>query len=372
MPVRRIRNRIDNAGPAPARGNSVAAVGAGALVLALLLGACGEDDPRDKAEAAGPAVSSADAVSPGPDTPVAPDSARPSPPQADLPVPSTAPDTPAPPAGPLTPEDRVRLAREAAARAAEAWEQARATAPSGPSFILTQSGIDQTGNWEADKGAYKAAFGNACFDMRPTATVPRHPAEAEIRRADGTVFTRPFVGPDKAFARSVPDAIRAGCGSPHVPFLPVTGVALTTGTVATSDGQATVPMWELTFEGTAVRGRATAVLSDPVPPRLPMPGAGPSVGAPNGKATVSPDGRTVTVGFIGSPDVPGPCGADYAIEAVQRADVVALAVVAHARGPQEGMVCTAIGATRTASVTLDAPLGSRALIDAHGQPIARG
>ncbi|MGW0664336.1 hypothetical protein [Streptodolium elevatio] len=266
------------------------------------------------------------------------------------------------------------MAREAVTRAADAWEQAQTKRPAGPAFVLVSGAVEQVGTWERHNEVYKASFGNACFEIRPTATVPPHPAEGEVRRADGTVFNRPFVAPRQSFGRSVPPAMESTCGTQPFPRIPVTGITLTTGTVVTSDGPATVPMWEMTFEGTAVRGRAAALLGDPQPPRL-NPDAGPSgpqIDGPGSRASVSPDGRTITLGFTGAPDQPGPCGEDYTVESVQRVGVVALAVVRHPHESAAGVACTAIGAGRTASVTLDAPLGSRALIGTQGLPIAHG
>lgn len=377
MPVR--RNRIRTA-PAT-RATPIAA--AGLLALALLLTACGENDPRSDADAAGPGRSGSTGTTgnPGPDSPVTPtdavvpaESGNPAPPRSDVPVPSLPPGVPVPPKQPLTPDDRLRLVREAATRAADAWEQAQAT-QSGPAFVPVSGTVDQVGTWEPQNGAYKASLTNACLDMGRGATVPPHPAEAEVRRADGTVFKRPFLGPDQAFARHVPPSVRAECGKhPYPPFLRVTGITLTTGTVVTTDGPATVPMWEMTFEGTAVRGRAAALLSDPKPPRNVTPDgniSGPPLDYPGSQAAVSPDGRTITLTFVGAPDQPGPCGEDYTVESVQRVGVVALALVRHPR-PEPGVMCTAIGASRTASVTLDAPLGSRALIGVQGGFIGRG
>lgn len=342
------------------------AAGAGMLALTLFLAGCGEDDPRTRTDAAGgksPGTSTAPTPSPSGPPELAPASPQP------FPTVSGGVDQPMPPSPPA-PGDMPQLARDEAARAADAWEQAQKNPPAGPVFVVASPLSEQKGNWEPQNGAFKASLIDGCFEMRSGATVPPHPAQGEIRRADGTVFTRPFLAPQESFGRGVPPELRARCGTASTPKLPVTGISLTSGTVATTNGPATVPVWELTFEGTAVRGQAIAVTSDPAPPRLPVSGMSGPVAS--GKVTLSPDGRTVTISFFGSPDRPGPCGEGYTAETVQRAGVVVVAIVRHPReAPTGNVACTLEAAIRTVSVTLDAPLGSRALINTLGEPVTR-
>lgn len=94
--------------------------------------------------------------------------------------------------------------------------------------------------------------------------------------------------------------------------------------------------------------------------------------APVGGATARPhpfssyrvEGRTVVVAFTGVPDQPGPCGADYRAEASETVDrvYIRLQELPHAAPPGEA-VCPAIAQLRTAVVTLERPLGPRAVVD---------
>ncbi|HET8768877.1 MAG TPA: hypothetical protein VFM86_16240 [Pedococcus sp.] len=75
-------------------------------------------------------------------------------------------------------------------------------------------------------------------------------------------------------------------------------------------------------------------------------------------------GRQVVVSFSGVPDRPGPCGADYRAQASETVDRVYIRVreYPHAAPPGE-VACPAMAQLRTASVTLEEPLGSRAVVD---------
>ena len=57
-----------------------------------------------------------------------------------------------------------------------------------------------------------------------------------------------------------------------------------------------------------------------------------------------------------------PCGADYTTEAVESSLAVVVIVTAHPNGAAGA--CDAVGAHRTASVTLASPLGERTLLEA--------
>jgi hypothetical protein len=77
----------------------------------------------------------------------------------------------------------------------------------------------------------------------------------------------------------------------------------------------------------------------------------------------------LTVSFVGAVKAGDqPCGADYTAEAVESDLAVVVIVIAHEnRTPAS---CLAVGKTRTASVTLDAPLGNRAVLEVtQGLPV---
>jgi hypothetical protein len=151
--------------------------------------------------------------------------------------------------------------------------------------------------------------------------------------------------------------------------LRVTDAHLATGLVETTQGPAEAPLWVFTIEGTAVR--ITRVAVDPsitvVPP--PYNADHPPAGMSFDLAVGSPGSTKLTVSFTGATK-PGdqPCGADYAAEAVESDLAVVVIVVAH-ENPMPAS-CTAVGKTRTATVTLDAPLGKRAVLEVtQGLPV---
>jgi hypothetical protein len=97
--------------------------------------------------------------------------------------------------------------------------------------------------------------------------------------------------------------------------------------------------------------------------------AQPWVGPPVQSATVDASGMTITVTVVGAPDAGDkPCGADYTAEAVESDTGVVVIVYEH-RNTLPAM-CSAVGAFRTAQVTLAKPLGNRTLIDLAAQPIS--
>ena len=128
------------------------------------------------------------------------------------------------------------------------------------------------------------------------------------------------------------------------------------------------------MKGTAVR--VTRVAADSTATIHVTPPSWDPYNSPGGlaieSATTQLPGSRLTVAFTGSP---GPasevCGADYTAEAVESTNAVVIIVWTHLhRGPVGGG-CTAIGARRTATVDLAAPLGDRAVLEVQqGMPVA--
>ncbi len=91
-------------------------------------------------------------------------------------------------------------------------------------------------------------------------------------------------------------------------------------------------------------------------------GNGPGVGG-----RVSSDGRTLTIGLVGPPDTPGPCGADYSAAAAESDTAVAIAVKTFPHDANgQAVACDLVGHFRTVIVHLAAPLGGRVLVDENG------
>ncbi len=86
-------------------------------------------------------------------------------------------------------------------------------------------------------------------------------------------------------------------------------------------------------------------------------------------ASGSVGGTELTVAFVGAPETGDkPCGEDHTAEAVE-SDVAVVVIVT--RHPHVTMgACSAVGARRTATATLAAPLGDRAVLDLQqGTPV---
>ena len=95
----------------------------------------------------------------------------------------------------------------------------------------------------------------------------------------------------------------------------------------------------------------------------------PPVGIVPDSVEVESDERHLLVSFVGSPGTTTePCGIDYTGEAVESELAVVVIIVEHRRPWPE--TCAGIGAARSAAVTLAAPLGDRAVLDAvQGLPV---
>ncbi|MYV97937.1 hypothetical protein GT354_06520, partial [Streptomyces sp. SID3343] len=284
--------------------------------------------------------------------------------------------SPGPPgaAWPTDPAGRTIAADRLAAAAADRWEREHG-AGTPRVFTPTGSYSDQIGTWEPCKGGYKAALINGCLKI-PDGVLPATPGHAQIGWPDGTVQRRPIVPPSAIFEQRIPADARASCGDSRNPELTVTSAILVDAPIDTAWGPATVPMWQLSFADTAVRGSVLAVAADPT---TAAPEPGQDIGPRPDRLTVSPDGRTLTVSFIGAPPGTGPCGYTYELRTAQRPGVVAVVVVATSTappqsldGPLESTVgCPAVGALRTAATTLDTALGERPAIENRGHLITR-
>ncbi len=123
------------------------------------------------------------------------------------------------------------------------------------------------------------------------------------------------------------------------------------------------------MDGTAVTVTRPAIadaIAIALPPWNPND---PPVGVTIDSASVTADGRQLTVAFVGAP-LPGdqPCGEDYTAEAVE-SDVAVVVIVT--RHPHVTIgACTSVGAPRTATLKLAAPLGERTVLEVQqGLPV---
>ena len=246
------------------------------------------------------------------------------------------------------------------------WADAVAAAGGPSAVILVGEPTGQVGDWELvvgdnNKSALMAGIVEGDGSLPAVA-----PPDGEVRWQDGTTASVPLNSAQKAVA-----AIRAGSTGECSDCTPlrITAARLTTGPIETSRGPATAPIWEFAVQGTAVRVTRVAI-ADPitvVPP--PWNPNNPSVGLAIESASGTVGGRELSVAFTGAP-LPGDqeCGEDYTAEAVESDLAVVVIVTRHPHAGIGG--CNAVGAPRTATVELAAPLGERAVLEVQqGLPV---
>ena len=249
-------------------------------------------------------------------------------------------------------------ARDRAHQVLDRW--ADAVAAAGIASPVTPVGelTAQIGDWEPAVGdnnkrslmAGLLAAGDGLADERPP--------DGQVTWRDGRSARVPLLSPKEAIAAIV--ARPEPCADCTGLF--ATEARLTSGPIETTRGPATGPIWEFTLVGTAVKvtrvALANAVTVDP------LFDGDPQIGLAIDSAQGTASGKEVTVAFVGAPD-PGdqPCGEDYTAEAAESDLAVVVIVTRQPHGPQLGGGCSAVGARRTATATLAAPLGERVVLD---------
>jgi hypothetical protein len=259
--------------------------------------------------------------------------------------------------------------RQQARDALAHWADAVAAAGGQQALMVVGDRTGQVGDWELPVGsnnkmALMAGQVVAAIDLSDET-----PAPAEVHWQDGSVRTLPTMSAAQALRDLHATADEGSC--PECESLKVTGAKLMTAQLATSRGPATVPVWEFSLQGTSVRiTRVAIAASATVNVVAPVwdpddPPVGLSIYAASGTA----DGMELTVFFVGSPKTATqPCGVDYEAEAVESVTAVVAIVIEHSN-PTPG-ACEAVGATRTATLRLAAPVGDRALLEVkEGLPV---
>ncbi len=268
--------------------------------------------------------------------------------------------------------DLHRQAEAALAR----WDAAAAAGAGGSGFVLVgESTLMVGGDWgpNIDGNNAKMAWYAGLF-VAANPLPSEAPSDGMIQWPDGTAHSVPVISAQQAFS----DMKAAGVSPcPNCTPLQITGARLTTATSRSSRGPAQVPAWEFSLKDTDVKLDQIAVAGQSTAPPVPTPNdqasgppaAQPWIGPPIQSATVDASGMTLTVNVVGAPD-PGdkPCGSDYTAEAVESDTGVVVIVYEHRNTLP--VACSAVGAFRTAQVTLSKPLGSRTLIDLQAQPIS--
>lgn len=229
---------------------------------------------------------------------------------------------------------------------------------------------EEGGGWEESVGANnKIAWSTG--HLVAVGPLPEAPGPGRVVNGTGGGVSTTVISADDALAAMT--ARRSDCGG--CTDLRVTGAELTTMDLPTSGGTVTVPAWRFFLAGTAVTLLRVAVpVSGLI--RLSPPASQPQAGdGPRADSfSLLPDGRTLRLHFVGSPDAPGPCGADYRGEQYASSTAVVVAVVQVPREDTgQDIACTAIGALRTVDVVLAAPLGDRTVLNlAGGDVVVQG
>jgi hypothetical protein len=256
------------------------------------------------------------------------------------------------------------------------WDAAVAAGAGGSGFILVgESTLFVGQDWgpNIDGGNAKMAWYAGLF-VAATPLPSDAPPDGTIQWQDGTTHAVPVISAQQALTD-----MKAGGVSPCPECTPlqVTGATLTTSTFQSSRGPAQTPAWEFSLKDTDVKLDQVAVGSQVAVPAMPTPNdqatgqqvAQPWFGPQVQSATVDASGMTLTVSVVGAEyGADKPCGADYTAEAVESDSGVAVIVYEHRNTLPAA--CSAVGAFRTAQVTLAKPLGTRTLIDLQAQPLS--
>jgi hypothetical protein len=217
----------------------------------------------------------------------------------------------------------------------------------------------------------KAAIGNGWY--RLTGTLPTDtPATSQVKFADGTAMSVPVVSATDAFAALHNPAAPpvSSCGEPNC-ALTVTGARLSTTTIRTSRGQATVPAWmftvsEVTVPAVRVAVAPNAITALPDPDRIWSQAPGFTrleAVVQQGNPSPPAQARRLTLHFTG-----GVCAETHTGYVYETPELVVLGVIIRNEPGGDGG-CPSAGKYATVGVELSEPLGNRVLLDvATGQP----
>jgi hypothetical protein len=262
--------------------------------------------------------------------------------------------------------------RREAQAALDRWAQAVASAPSN-SVVITGDLTGQIGDWEPAVGDNNKMAVMSGAIVASSGLPKTAPPPGQVQWSDGTSKTVPLLSADAALNQIIASA---GSKCPECRPVEVTTATLGTASVQTSHGSATVPVWEFSIAGSAVKITQVAVAAQiTVTPPIWDPSNAP-VGISIDGAVGTPQSRELTVSFGGAPlDETGQCGADYTAEAVESDLAIVVIVTAHphpAAPNPSGLSfgCRLVAALRTATVNLAAPLGDRAVLEVReGLPV---
>ncbi len=244
------------------------------------------------------------------------------------------------------------------------WDTAIADTPDAV-LLLVAPPDQQDGDWPNQDGAdYKEAVLSGLLLAGPAVSAATRTPEPVAVRWSGTDRQHQVTLISAADAAA--GLQQRGNGQSCEGCTPVTleDPQLRQVVVQTATGAATVPAWSFAAGGTSVRLIELAVAPKWV---ITLPSLDAAVIGVDG-AHQERDG-SMTVQFVGAPAAASEtCGIDYSADAIESASAVVVIVTAHPNATEA--VCDAVGARRTASASLAAPLGQRAVLDPQrGTPV---
>ena len=237
----------------------------------------------------------------------------------------------------------------------------------GASITFVGDLTGQIGEWETAVGGNNKSALYAGMVEAPNGLSDDPSASDKVRWLDGSTVDVRVLSAAKTLAALVASAT-SKCDDCQP--LEVTDAQPATGLVDTSRGPANTPSGVYSITGTTVKVTRVAVDESVTVQPPPWNADDPPHGLAIESATGSPESKKVTVTFVGAPDGGDkPCGIDYTAEGVE-SDLAIVMIVHEHPNPTQG-ACSAVGAIRTAKVTLDAPLGKRVVLEVQqGLPVS--
>ncbi|MFI5168583.1 MAG: hypothetical protein ACHQQS_18415 [Thermoanaerobaculales bacterium] len=199
------------------------------------------------------------------------------------------------------------------------------------------------------------------FVLGPAVELPAPgPAPATARWPSGAEASFGSLGAQTAFISLLAARNSAAGGScATAAHEVITAVRWGTAAFGTDRGPAQMSAW--LFDVGAVNGE----LGYPGLDSSAYWGGGRTMSSGDIGGRISSDGHLLTIGLIGGPDTPGPCGEDFSTSAAEPESAVAVAISSRIHGGPNA-ACTLEGHLRTVQVSLVKPLGGRVLVDAQG------
>lgn len=261
--------------------------------------------------------------------------------------------------------DQAKVRAQATAALGQ-WAAAVAAAGSAPLVVPVGELTGQVGDWEAAVGDNNKQALMAGRVVTTSVLPGDARSDGGVRWQDGTTTQVAVMSAQDAIV-AIHTTASGACQD--CTDLVATGATLISGQIQTSRGPAMVPMWSFEIAGTAVKLTRVAIAKSVTVAPLAWDPIFSSVGLHVDSAAGTLGGNDITVSFVGAPD-PGdkPCGEDYTAEAVESDLAVVVIVTRHSHLTLGG--CSAVGAKRTATATLNEALGSRVVLNVDdGEPV---